>query len=523
MRRWLYRDWHSLAGYSIFLITALVTWRPYVRKHEGIYLLGAKRVADPELLAADLTWGDPLPPTTFLHDHLVAPLWSLLGDFGAVAIGRLVAWALLAWSLALLSRCLRLPPWSLPCGFAVWLLIGQSILSCGSFLEGFQPKSFAYPLVLFALVLAIRGRTVGAGLTAGLATAFHVIVGGWGCLAVFATLLLDRERFSYRRAGVFLLSAAPFVVPLLLALVLFHSGGVSADEAASMDEIYVTFAAPHCCDPAFFMSDDRWMRVLGVLPLAPLMLFFWPERRAGRIVTWFVLVLVGLFWLGMLAALVDGYTLLKLLPFQWANGVAPLFLFVMALAYFGTRPERTGVQVVWLLALLVAGWLSVNREAFTKQLPRTVARLVESRDDGERGKYGSGPSSSRRELYRWIRNNTERDAVFATPYMPEFWIYAERAQVASVRHPPSDKRLIEWRRRLERLNGRPFRERGFEITDELDDNQRALSARALADLHARFGADYYVTRRARSELERFRLFSAGRYSVYSLQELAPLF
>ena len=57
MKRWLYRDFHTLAGYLIFLITVLVVWRPYVRKHEAIYLLGSRRVADPEFLAGDLTWG----------------------------------------------------------------------------------------------------------------------------------------------------------------------------------------------------------------------------------------------------------------------------------------------------------------------------------------------------------------------------------------------------------------------------------------------------------------------------------
>ena len=108
-----------------------------------------------------------------------------------------------------------------------------------------------------------------------------------------------------------------------------------------------------------------------------------------------------------------------------------------------------------------------------------------------------------------------------TPYLPEFWTYAEREQVASMRHPPHDVRLIEWKERLDLLNGsRPFEERGFDVDDELDKSVGRLSLEALVEMRDRYGATHYVTKRLRKDLEHRWLFAAGRYDVYSLSGLS---
>ena len=136
-------------------------WTSQVGRHETLYLLGSRCIADPQFLAVDFTWSH-LSPTTFLYDHLLAPLWSVFGEFAIANIGRFAAWLLTAWSLAALARAARIPAWSVVVGFTVWLLWGQTLVTCGSPLEGFQVKSFAYPLVFFSLAFAMRGRIVRA-------------------------------------------------------------------------------------------------------------------------------------------------------------------------------------------------------------------------------------------------------------------------------------------------------------------------------------------------------------------------
>lgn len=517
---WLRHDHSTVAAVALFLVAFATQWRGYVRKHEAIYLLGSRRVFDPDFLAGDLSWST-LPPTTFLFDHLIAPLWSFLGDFDIALLGRLLTWALLAWSLALLARELRLPAWTMPAGFAVFVLAQQSIIACGSVLEGFQPKSFAYPLIFFALVFAIRGQLVRSGLAAGLATVFHIVIGGWGCLAVFLTLLVNRHRFSNRDLALYLLATAPLILPLVISVGLFHTGGLSGEEGALMNEIYVTFAQPHCCDPTFFLSSTRLIRVLLVFPAATLLLFWWPAGEgASRMTAQFLLMLILFFALGVLASAFELNALLKVYPFQWANGAPALFLFVLLLAHPAAGLPRSGLaKAVWAVALVAACWLLVDRGAADRLL-EVPGRLIRSLVQGESGHYGGSVSSSRQKVYGWIRDNTDARSVFVTPYLPEFWSYAEREQVAAFRHPPHDRRILEWKRRLEELNGsQPFSDRGFEITDELDDHQPRLTIDQLRRMRDSYGATHYLVRRSRNDLASRLLFSAGRYRVYSLAGL----
>src|SRR5262245_3733662 len=249
-RRWIVP---TAIGAALFVLIAVDQFRDSVTSHEMIYLIGSRIVADPTLYPGDLTWSN-LPPTTFLYDHLVAPLRSFMGDFGIATVGRLLTWLLIAGALAVLSRELRLPWWSIVAGVAAWLLYGQRIANCGSPIEGFQVKALSYPLIFIGLVLATRGQVAAAGAAAGLATAFHVIVGGWGCLALFASLAMNRRLFTIRQLVAFLLGTAPFVLPVVIATAVFHVGVPPGVDAARMNDVYVRFAEPHCCDPSFFMT-----------------------------------------------------------------------------------------------------------------------------------------------------------------------------------------------------------------------------------------------------------------------------
>ena len=522
---WIGGDGYPLAGALIFLTSFLLDWRSYVQKHEAIYLLGSRRVADPDFLAADFTWSD-VPPTTLLYDHLLAPLWLVTDDFGVAVVGRVAYWLLLAVSLAVLGRAMRVPAAGMAAGFAAWLLAEQTVLPCGQPLEGLQPKSLAHPLNFLALAFAIRGRAVGAGIASGLATAFHIIVGGWFCLALFAGMAVNRSLFTLRQLASFLLATAPFILPIVAVVGYFHSGGLSGGAQGSMDEIYVTFSQPHCCDPTFFMTPTRWLRSLAVFLACPLLAFAWHERRTARLVCASSLVLILLFFLGMLASRLEAYGFLKLYPFQLASALPLLFLFVFTASYVaGDAPARRLGKTLRALGLLTCLWILDDRDVLEENVPKVVRRFQPASEEEQeemrpRGRYGSGISVTKQNLYDWIRENTPRESVFATPYLPEFWTYAERAQVAAFRHPPHDQRLIEWKERLDALNrGRPFAGRGFEIKGELSRNQAGLRLGDLIEMRDRYGATHYVTRRRRRDLPLQPVHDASGYVVY---ELAPL-
>jgi hypothetical protein len=517
-------DAYTLAGICLFLVTAVGEWRDYIRKHEAIYLLGSRRIADPEFLANDFTWSS-VPPTSYLFDHLLAPMWAILGEPGIVLAGRLVTWLLFSGSLAMLSRGLRLPPWSVVAGLALWLLWDQTIAACGRPLEGFQPKSFAYPFAFFSLALAIRGNMLRAGVAAGLAIAFHIIIGGWSTVAITASMLVNRSLFTPRAIGRFMLGVTPFALPTVIAAGRFYSGGAGGPESAAMDHIYVTFSQPHCVDPTFFLTTDVWRRALGIFPMSVLLLLIWPQRRAAKIVMAYLAMIVALFGAGWLASRFEFNALLKLYPFQLANALPALFLFIITLASCGhARPRDWPGRTLWVVSGLVCLGLLLEAGVFTGRAVAAGAKFLDSLDWREPVRYGESVSDDELALYAWIRERTPRDSVFVTPYLPEFWTYAERAQVASFRHPPHDRRLVEWHRRLEAINGsRPFVNRGFDIEREFNFNERRLTAVQILELARRYGATYYLVadpghRLPWRDMPWPRVYAAGAYAVYDLKK-----
>jgi hypothetical protein len=513
-------DAYAIAAILIFVAIVVCCWENFVGVHEELYLLGSRRIADPTFLAADFTWSR-LSPTRALFDHLVAPLWRLFDGFAIANIGRFVYWSLMAWAIVRLARAARLPAWSAVAGLTLWLLWDQTLGMCGSPFEGFQPKSLAYPLVFLSLAHLVRGETARAGLTAGLATAFHVIIGGWALMAVTLTALIQRGLFTPRQVGVMLLAAAPFVVPL--ALVMIGEGAhVTRADRATMNGIYARFAMPHCCDVFYFFSSRKvplgWARAGVVFALAPIALFRWPERRAARIIGTFTVALIAFFLAGVVARALSFDGLLELYPFQLANALPALFLFLFAPAWLVARGASGAIGIAARFIVLVGTlWLVIDRGVPRAlwERPQTFAANVST--------AMTVPGDVEDPVFAWIRDHTPRDAVFITPFITEFWPYAQRAQVASMREPPLDRRLIEWRQRLEAMNGfQPFTRRGWDTADELERHERALTIPDLIRIRDRYRATHYMTHGERGDLAAHLIHAESGFCIYELGGLAPL-
>ncbi len=517
LARLLRPDRYSLAGLAVFVLVAISAWREYTRLHEVIYFLGPRRVLEPGFLARDLTWGGALPPTSWLFDHLVALPLAWFGEFGVANLGRVLVWALTAWALTLLTRTLRLPWWSMAIGFGAWLFYGQTQGTCGLPFEGFQVKSLAYPLSWFSLVFALRGQVVRAGCSAGLATAFHVVVGGWACACLFAAMVVNRKLFARGELVRFLLAAAPFIVPLVLAIGLWQFGGDPTADPALRDEIYVTFAMPHCLVPGSFLKGLKPLYLLPVLILAPLLVRAWPHERGSRVLSAYLLATIVLFLAGLAAWEAEAYGFLKLYPFQLAVSMPLLVFFIFCLAHIKVAPAAgRGLRAVWIAALVACVCLVDARDvteaaaaapvSFAKRVGRLASRGVRRKGDDR--------------LYAWIREATPTDSVFITPMRGEFWAYAERAQVAQFHHPPLDERLVTWRERLGALNrGRPFRRYAFSNRRDFNANLNRLSPPELVTIRDRFGATHYLASVERPELKRHLAFSVDEWHVYALGKL----
>jgi len=513
----LLRDPYLWAGLAIFVFTVVRCWTSFSIGHEVIYLLGSRRIADPTFLAHDFTWSN-LPPTSFLYDHMLAPLWGFLGEFAIVNVGRFVWWVLFAAALTYLGKTLRLRAWTLVAGFALWMLWGQSFALCGSPFEGFQVKSLAYPLMLFALAFALRGRLVRSGVCAGLATAMHIVVGGWGLFALTASLACNRRLFPWRRLAAFALGVAPFVAPLLVSVALFHYGAAPAAERHEIDEIYVKMYALKCCDPAVFLTPVRAVRAAVIFALAPLVVFAWPERDGAKLLGWYLIALIGLFFLGLAGSHFEAYGFLKLFPFQLANSLPALFFFLFLFGWAARGiPPATWQRAGGCVAVAAAVALAIDRGVWPKLVKMPSVFAGELRRP-EWGAYEepTGP------VCDWIRANTPKESVFVSPFVADFWPRAERAQVASVRQPPLDHRLIEWKERLVALNrSEPLETGGYDMIPSLDFAEANLTAQELEALRTRYGATHYLVSTDRPDLDLRPLYYEGGWYVYDLGGLDP--
>ncbi len=120
--------------------------------------------------------------------------WLFYGVFGllsffftqnvAVWVGRVLVWLLMAIAWRRLSRSLipvKLISVVTATAFAFYLdtfhLAGEWIIG------GVEGKSFAFPLVFWGLAYFVEGKFNRAWVLYGLASAFHVLVGGWVVIA----------------------------------------------------------------------------------------------------------------------------------------------------------------------------------------------------------------------------------------------------------------------------------------------------------------------------------------------------
>ena len=150
--------------------------------------------------------------TLFFYPHYYR---GFAGSIGLLQVGNINWVALL---LLLLAIGLMLAGKKLGIGLQFPLLLlavslfliadnGQGLVAGESLTGGLEAKVFAYAFVLLAIGLMLRGRNRPMALLLGLATSFHVLVGGYAFLTVLGWLVLRRKTrlLNLREFGLILL------------------------------------------------------------------------------------------------------------------------------------------------------------------------------------------------------------------------------------------------------------------------------------------------------------------------------
>lgn len=229
--------WEVLAIFALFVLYGAypvpdVNEQYYIGK--AIHFWNADYFPnDPFLSAPDSHW---------FYCAVFGLFSKLMGPAALAWFGRVIVWLGAAFGWQRLSSALVRPA-------------GMSILTAMGFLffiehfhlagewvaGGVEGKGFAFPFVFLGLAAALRGRYNRAWIFLGLASAFHVLVGGWATAALLLALMPVMFRSLKIFAKRFLPGLAIGGTVALLGLIpaLMLDFGVPREITDSAHQIYV--------------------------------------------------------------------------------------------------------------------------------------------------------------------------------------------------------------------------------------------------------------------------------------------
>ncbi|MDR0327498.1 MAG: hypothetical protein LBI05_04295 [Planctomycetaceae bacterium] len=179
-------------------------------------------------------------------------------------IGRITAWTLLAWSWQRLSFALVPVRWAaIPTALALAYYIEAFNMAGEWLIGGIEGKSLAYPFVFFALEAMLRRRWNRVGIFLGIASALHVLVGGWATLIIGVIFFTTFSRAAWKD-GSRHFPWVGLIVGGLLALcglipVLMLDAGTSPSILHESHQIYVFKRLPHHLVP-YLIKDSLILR-----------------------------------------------------------------------------------------------------------------------------------------------------------------------------------------------------------------------------------------------------------------------
>jgi len=456
-------------------------------------------------------------------------------------IGRAVTWLLLAFAWQRLSVALVPKQLMSILSAGLMLLFLRWWHMAGEWMVGgVEAKSFAYAFFLLALECLVRRRWTGAWLWMGTAAAFHVLIGGWGCVVIGGVWLIERKgvdspsfvQMLPAMVGGFLLSL-PGLVPAILL-----NRGVDPAIAREATTIYVFDRLPH---HLVFHRFEHLYMARQLLLLITWVRIAWLQRHDARLRTLHLFVL-GTVLMGVCGIVIDQSLLwhrelaARLLRYYWFRLSDTMLAIGVALALLNelSRREKSHHKLyTTFLSLLVIGvgveaavtvWSRHELRlpgAFLQPKPTQVAPA-----DGMQPEP-KAPELSPQQMFAqwqqvcgWIERETPRQACFLTPRRQQtFHWYAQRREVVNWKDVPQDAAgLMKWKHAMEDIYPRST-------------FSRDLAAHRDAELLAlarKYGATHILLDRTRAHrsLALPRIYPNVRgqnaaYEVYLLPPVAP--
>ena len=472
--------------------------------NEPNYLVVAKQYANPAWIPKDWYLSLPIGHQTFFA-IIFGRLVETWGFLATSLIGRFLCYSLIASAIVRLGRRLGLALPLLLMAVALFL-IRQFAIAGEWMIGGVEGKVCAYGLVLWSIERMLNKSYRSMAFLLGLATSFHVLVGGYATLTVLGWIIL-RWRTRLPDTGAIIVSillyltGSLFAIEPILRKISSHAVSTSA---IAPSYIYVFLRNPHHLNPFSWHVWPRLYLCLLIMTLLGSFLILWRKRpvedlngfyksRSGLFE--FTLISLVPFALGLAIAPFDrqGH-FLQFYPFRFGDVMLALNTYLLTACAVQhlliERPYLTDRARKKLLMISVL-ILSIIYLSQAYSFARDLSALM--RFPGQQQRV----DPDQKELFDWVKLNTPRDStIVSSPNLAHFSWMSERATIVQFKlNPTDDAAILEWYQRLQDVTGNnsPWRDAGFPAAARFAHDYLRLTTVQVERVMAKYGADYFLT------------------------------
>ena len=331
-------------GIEIIAVLALVCFKQLLRDNMVInevdILPLARQYVDATWIPGDWYLNQP-PGYRELFHSLFGRLIVSWGFLATSIVGRFFCYVLMAWGLVLIGRKLGLNLLMLMLAVSLFIAKRQGFAASETLIrEGLESKTVAYALILLAIAMMLSQRYRLMALLLGLATSFHVLVGGYTTLFALAWLIVRRKtRFPNMQEFGFMaliyLVASAFGIKAVIQQLLTPTP--TAPILPSY--IYVFLRLPHHLNPLSWPTKWLLIATFYLVLLVGSAGVIWFNRPSGKLSEQDT-ARIGLF----------EFTLISLVPFVIALIIAPFDTQGRLLQYYLFRVGDVMLPLnAWLL------------------------------------------------------------------------------------------------------------------------------------------------------------------------------
>ena len=475
----------------------------------------ARQFSNPEWIPNDWYLNQPAG-YRLLFQIVFGKLADLLGFLATSIIGRIVCYFLFSTGFVFLGKQLGLNLFLMLAALFLFIYIApskgidfynyknQGLVTYEWMVGALEAKAIAYGLVLLGIGWMLKRRFKSMALSFGLATSFHVLVGGWSFLSALILSILNRQIKGIRYVATVIslyLALSVFAVPTVMQH--FLSKPQSSEIEASY--IYVFLRLPHHLNPLSWRSN--WQRIYLlylVILVISIAILWWKNKKSKRNkatydarLTFgkFVLVTLAPFLIGVILAPFDKHgKLLQYYPFRLVDVMLPLGAYLLFVSVLKCILNTKLGRAMALICSVLMGWIFMIQAGDFKGEISKIQRFP--------GK-SQGVTDRWKEICYWIKDNTPKDSIIISHPVkfPNFSWMSERATIVKYKLLPQNKKaILSWYERLDDLSGgmhswhvNSDNKSNSKIKKSIAKGYNNLSTQQVEDLMNKYQAEYFLT------------------------------